>query len=207
MARRTDPTDKIIDAAMALIQERGWRAAALHQIAERAGVDLATLYRTTGEKAGILRAFTRRIDQAMLQGATPADPTETPHDLLFDTIMRRFDALQPFKPALIVLMREWRTQPMAALAQAFTVVQSMRWALHAAGIPADGLKGAVLERGLGLAYASALRVWVTDDSPDIGRTMATLDRDLRRLQRLSPMLRQRTEASRNDTENMTEATA
>lgn len=207
MPRKTDPTDSIIDAAMALIAERGWRAAQPDAIAARAGVDLATLYRTTGGRDGVLRAFVNRVDQAMLKGATPGDPNETPHDLLFDTLMRRFDALGPYKPAILVLMRDWRSQPVAGLVLAPAMLRAMRWALAAAGVPVQGVAGAVLERALAFAYAATLRVWVADDSPDLGRTMAALDRNLRRLHRLSPMLRARTEASRNGPAEPVEATA
>lgn len=195
MARKTDPTDKIVDATLALIAERGWRAAQPEAIAERAGVDLATVYKLTGGRFGVLEALVRRVDLAMLEGASPNDPHETPHDMLFDALMRRFDALASYKPAILVLSRDWRAQPMLALAQAPAVLRSMRWALAAAGIPADGIGGAVLVRGLALAYAGTMRVWLTDDSPDLGRTMATLDRSLRRLERLSPMLRTRSDTT------------
>jgi AcrR family transcriptional regulator len=207
MARKTDPTDKIVDATLELIAERGWRAAQPDAIAARAGVDLATLYKLVGGRMGVLDALTRRIDVAMLAGATPADPNETPHDLLFDTLMRRFDALKPYKPAILVLMHDWRSRPLLGLAQAPAVVRSMGWALAAAGIPVDGLGGAALTRALAVAYAATLRVWLGDDSPDLGRTMAALDRSLRRLHRLSPMLRTRTDASRNEPGGTAEAAA
>ena len=207
MPRKTDPTEAIVEAAMALIAERGWRAAQPDAIAARAGVDLATLYRTTGGRDGILRALIARIDLAMLKGSTPGDPNETPHDLLFDTLMRRFDALQPYKAAVTVLMHDWRTQPIAGLVQAPAMLRAMRWALAAAGVPVQGVGGLVLERALALAYAATLRVWLADDSPDLGRTMAALDRNLRRLHRLSPMLRSRTVPSRNDSADPAEAPA
>lgn len=193
MPRKTDPTDRIVDAALSLIAERGWRATQLHDIAARAKVDLAAVYRAFDGKAAILDAFSRRVDGAMLAGATPGDPNETAHDLLFDAIMRRFDALGAHKPAMLVLAREWRGQPLALLAQTPALMRSMRWALEAAGIPADGIQGAVLVRGLACAWGATARIWLGDDSPDAGRTMAALDKNLRRLARLSPMLRSRSD--------------
>jgi hypothetical protein len=127
----------------------------------------------------------------MLEGATPADPAETPHDLLFDTCMRRFDALGAHKPAMLVLAREWRGQPLALLSQTPTLMRAMRWALEAAGIPAGGIQGAVLVRALACAWIATARVWLDDDSADAGRTMAALDKNLRRVARLSPLLRAR----------------
>lgn len=206
MARKTDPTDRIVDATLALIAEQGWRAAQPEAIAARAGADLATVYRVTGGRLGVLEALIRRVDLAMLEGAQP-DPQETSHDRLFDALMRRFDALAPYKPAILVLARDWRTRPLVALANAPAVLRSMRWALAAAGIPTDGIRGAMLVQGLALAYAAAMRVWLDDDSPDLGRTMAALDRSLRRLERLTPMLRTRSSDGRAPREDGDEASA
>ena len=52
--------------------------------------------------------------------------------------------------------------------------------LQAAGIGTDGAAGALRVAGLGLTYASVFRVWLEDDDPGLARTMAALDRRLRR---------------------------
>ncbi|MEZ5670155.1 MAG: helix-turn-helix domain-containing protein [Alphaproteobacteria bacterium] len=196
MPRKTEPTDRIIDAALALASERGWRHTELHDIAARAGVDLATVYRATGGKAGILAAWSRRVDLAMLDGIATPDSTETAHDRLFDILMRRFDALGRHKAAVLMLVREMRSQPVAGLAQTPALLRGMRWALRGAGLRADGLAGAVAERALACAWLATLRVWLGDDSADSGPTMAALDRNLRRLASVAPVLRSRSEQGR-----------
>ena len=45
--------------------------------------------------------------------------------------------------------------------------------------------------GLTLIYANALRVWLTDDTPDMAKTMAALDQGLRRAERLVELCRPR----------------
>ena len=40
-----------------------------------------------------------------------------------------------------------------------------------------------LDHHLALVYGETMRTWLTDDDPDLGRTMATLDRALRRGER------------------------
>jgi hypothetical protein len=55
--------------------------------------------------------------------------------------------------------------------------------LEAAGIATDGPTGALRIGGLALTYASVFRVWLEDDDPGLARTMAALDRRLRRGER------------------------
>jgi hypothetical protein len=43
----------------------------------------------------------------------------------------------------------------------------------------------IAKRALGLAYVRTVRVWLEDDSPDLARTMAELDRNLRRIERVA----------------------
>jgi ubiquinone biosynthesis protein COQ9 len=59
----------------------------------------------------------------------------------------------------------------------------MRWMLEAADIPISGVRGAVAVRLATAAYLSAMRVWRSDDSSDLARTMAALDARLRRVER------------------------
>ena len=55
--------------------------------------------------------------------------------------------------------------------------------LRAAGISAEGLEGQVRAAGLAAVYASVFRTWLSDDDPGLARTMAALDRRLRRGER------------------------
>jgi hypothetical protein len=52
--------------------------------------------------------------------------------------------------------------------------------LRAAGIGADGVEGALRATGLGALYASVYRTWLRDDDPGLAKTMAALDKRLRR---------------------------
>ena len=61
--------------------------------------------------------------------------------------------------------------------------------LEAAGLRASGPFDLFQAKGLALVYADAFRVWVRDDSPDQARTMAALDRGLRRAEKTVRLLR------------------
>ena len=58
----------------------------------------------------------------------------------------------------------------------------MCWMLESAGISTYGIKGACRVAGLTGLYVKTLRVWLADDSADLSRVMAALDKDLGRVE-------------------------
>jgi AcrR family transcriptional regulator len=182
-AERRSDADRIIDAALARVASEGWRRLSLAAIADAAGLPMLRVYRTFGSKQAILRGLYRRIDEAALAEPPPAEPAERPRDRLFDLLMRRFDTLQPYKPALEVLRRELPGDPVTILCAGAWLLRSMRWMLEAANISTVGLRGALAVKLTAAAYLSTMRVWQRDDSLDLARTMAVLDARLRRIER------------------------
>jgi AcrR family transcriptional regulator len=180
----TDPAPAIVAAAMRLAAERPWSDIPLAEIASAAGLGLIELYRLFPSKLAILDALARQADAAVL--AVPADASgdasERPRDRLFDVLMRRFDTLLPSRPGLRRIARDLRRLRLDALPAALVLPRSMGWMLEAAGISSTGLRGALRIRLLGVAYLAAFRVFLDDDSADLTRTMAALDRALRRVE-------------------------
>ena len=127
-----DP-DRIVDTAMALIAEQGWRAVSLAAVAEAAGLTTLQVYRIFPSKAAILAGLFRRIDEAVLAAPPEAEDGERPRDRLFDLLMRRFDALQPYREGLGRLRRELPFDPPSALCAGAALLGSMRWMLDGGG--------------------------------------------------------------------------
>jgi AcrR family transcriptional regulator len=175
--------DRIIDAALRLIAEHGWRRLALAAVAAEAGLPILAVYRNFGSRTAILFGFFRRIDEAVLAAPIEAEADQRPRDQVFDLLMRRFDALLPYRDAMIVLGRELPTEPCAALAVGARLLRSIAWMLEAAGISAAGVSGAVATKLTTAAYLATMRSWMRDDSPDLAPTMAALDRRLRGIER------------------------
>ncbi|MFX7212929.1 hypothetical protein ABTI51_18345, partial [Acinetobacter baumannii] len=61
----------------------------------------------------------------------------------------------------------------------------LMWMLEAAGLDSGGLAGIARRKGLGLIYLDVLRTWRDDDSVDMARTMAVLDKRLKRAEALA----------------------
>ena len=184
--------DRIIEAALGLVATDGWRHLSLAAVAAAAEVPIGQIYRLFGSKQGILCGLYRRIDEAVLTQPPQAEAGERARDRLFDLLMRRFDALRPYKPAIEVLRRELVGDPLMALCAGGSLMRSMSWMLAAADIATGGIRGAIAVKLTAAAYLSTMGVWRGDDSPDLARTMAVLDGRLRRIERwLAPLHRPR----------------
>lgn len=185
MAKREHRPDKIVTAALDLAARLGWRHVSLAEVAQEAGVGLAELYHQYPSKDAILAGFSRAIDEAVLAGAQPPSEEESVKDRLFDLLMRRFDALKPYKSGLAAVMRDGAGGPVEMLCSGARLYRAMAWTLEAAGVSSAGIAGDIKTKGLMAVFLSALRVWLRDDTEDQSRTMAALDRSLARAESLA----------------------
>ena len=64
----------------------------------------------------------------------------------------------------------------------------MRWMLETAEISTSGPNGCLPVKGLVALWFATLRIWEGDESEDMAHTMAVLDKNLRRAERLRLML-------------------
>lgn len=175
--------DVILDAALKLIAREGWRHLSLGKIARDADIPLADLYKYVRGKPALLAAFARRIDLAVLADAGEVDLSGTPRDRIFDVLMLRFEAMEPYRDVIRILRKELPRDPLALLALARAGRRAFAWSMEAAGLPSDGFSGAAQSRLLGYVFLRVLDVWLDDDPADLAHTMAALDRRLRRVER------------------------
>jgi len=183
-----DIESRLVDAMLALVEAEGWRGLSIAAIARDAGVKLVDLHPDFGSRPAILAAFARRIDKAVVASDFAFAPEDTARDRLFEVIMRRFDVLRPYREALRRIRAGLLFDPLAALATLPAFGCSMSWMLEAAEIASDGAAGHAKAAGLAGVWASTFRVWLDDDTPDLARTMAALDRNLGRAGRCAEVL-------------------
>jgi AcrR family transcriptional regulator len=187
-----DPKAALRESLLRLTAAGGWRDLSYAEIAKDAGVSLAEAYQAYPSKAAILTAIGRDID-ARIFASLESDPLEgSAKDRLFDLLMRRFDLLNEHRAAFTALAWELPRTPGEGVALLCQLRRSLGHMLEAAGISASGLRGALRLEGLGAIYAAGLRVWFKDDSPDLAKTMAELDKRLGQVERWLDMTRRKT---------------
>ena len=190
MAQEKIADSEVYAAAMRAAAGLGWRRTRLADIAEEAGLTLAELHARFTSKEALLDGLFRQIDRTVLAGAQKAaDEGDTSHrDRLFDILMQRFDALNPYKDGLRAVVRDAGSGGVAELlCGGCRLMRSMRWMLEAAGIGTAGWLGGLRVKGLAVVFAATVQVWLRDDSEDMAKTMAALDRNLKRAERLATM--------------------
>lgn len=182
MARKAKATtaDRMIEAALALAAERPWARVGLAEIAAKAEAPLADAREAFPSRACLVAAVIGRHDRAMLAGAEEFQEEESRRDRLFETIMRRLEAMRPHKAALRSMAFGSAFDPAAILAGGARLAGSLKWMLRAAGIPAEGPFGLLRAKALAVVYLAALRAFAADESEDLADTMAALDKALKR---------------------------
>lgn len=205
-ARKSAPRGletRLIDGMLDLVAREGWEAVTLPAIAASAGAGLSELYPAWRSRMDVLAAFMHRVDREVVETDFAFSPEDSVRDRLFAVLMRRFDALQPHREAVRRIRAGLKRDPLAAAIGMRQLGCSMAWMLEAAGLSVEGVSGKVKTAGLTGLWGRCVEVWLNDDSADMSRTMAELDRGLRRADRWAeivfcrrrPRERERTEAA------------
>ena len=184
MAEAKDIRAKIVDATMALAARRRFEDVTIRDIAAEAGVSLADFRDSFPSKGAVLGGLNKRIDREVLKVPLGELTSSPARDRLFDVLMRRLDAMAPYREGLREINGWLRRDPAALMAMNQLTVNSMRFMLEAAEIDADGPAAAVKLQGLALAWSRVVAKWFDDTPPDYSKTMAALDRELSRGERL-----------------------
>ena len=180
----SSPREAVIEATMNLAADRPWNDIELADIAREAGVSLADLRDLFPSKGAILGGFSRMIDRKVLEGSSDDLTGEPARERVFDVIMRRLDAMTPYKAALRRIVWALRFDPLAMAALNQVGLNSQRYMLASAGISTEGPLGLLKLQGAVIVLSNTMETWLEDDDPVLARTMARLDRELRRGERV-----------------------
>src|SRR5262245_16489038 len=178
MIDQSTPKGRILAAALASAASKDWAQVSLLDIAQEAKVPLGEMLDLFASKNAIIAALVRAVDREVLN-RTERVAGQEKRDLLFDVLMTRFDVLAPHKAAL----KSMTKSASGDLALTGPLFASQHRMLEAAGIDSSGAGGAVRVAGLAGVYASVFHTWLEDEDPGHARTMAALDRRLRRGER------------------------
>ena len=190
MAKKAEQDIKrtIILKALELAQEMGWAQVRLSDVAERAEITLPELFDIVEDKTDILVLFGRMIDRRVLEVIGQPEPDVSARDQLFDILMERFEILNDYRPGLLPILESFKFDPKQAVISAPYLCRSMSWMLETAGIDTGGIRGAMKVAGLTGVYLKTLHVWKDDESADLAKVMAALDKDLGRAEQFANTL-------------------
>lgn len=187
--------DKVLDAALAEAAAVGWDNMTFEGIAARAGMSLGQVVLDAPTKAHLMSRYADHVDRSALAAVENIDQSQSARDRLFDLLMRRFDAMQKDRDGVLAMGKALRRDPATAAKLACRLTRSLNATLNAAGAAEPGIASVAQVVGLQAVYLSAMRTWVDDDTEDMAKTMAALDKALGHAERAANFIAGRRRAA------------
>ncbi len=177
--------DRIIASALKLASFQSWSFITIRDIAENAEIGLDEFYEVFDSKDDIVTAYGHQLDQKVLRNFSDIHPETPVRDLIFDVVMERFDLANHDREGLKSILNSMKSDPKHFFTAVPQLGISMTKMLEAAGLDAYGPKGVVRVAGLTAAVAWVTKTWLEDESEDLSKTMAALDKVLERIEGLA----------------------
>lgn len=184
MAKKTLEPD-LVALAFQLVAERGWQHLSLTELARRTGLSLASVHRQVPNRRALLRALARRLDERMLDVTATELDGMTPRERVFELVMRRLDAMAPYKAGIRAVARQVPLDPALLAMSACTLGRLSRALLDVAETGHGPLVAMMARKVLAAIYVRVANVWLDDDTPDLARTLAELDHRLQQAEGLA----------------------
>ncbi len=165
-------------AALRLAAQKPRREVTLFQLAGECARPVSDLVGVTLGEA--VDAVEEAFDRAISEDLEGLDPAQSVRDRLFDLVMRRFEAMEPHRAAIRAMETAHERDPIALAAAHQRNARAARWVLALAGFDADGVTGQARTQGLAVIIGQARAAWRLDEAGDFVKTMAALDKALRR---------------------------
>lgn len=169
-------------AALSLAASTPWRELTLAKLADAANRPVSDLYGASLWEA--VDCVEEAFDRAIGENIDQLDPNQSVRDRLFELIMRRFEAMEPHRQAVLSMEAGVDRDPTLLASMHQRHVRCARWVLALAGLEADGMTGQARAQGLGVIIGQARAAWRGDDEGGFTKTMASLDKNLRRAEEM-----------------------
>lgn len=169
-------------AALELAGKAPWRETTLTMLADAASRPVSDFY--GGSLWEAVDCVEEAFDRAIADNMDELDPDQSVRDRLFELIMRRFEAMEPHRAAVLAMEAGVDRDPTLIASAHQRHVRCARWVLALAGLEADGMTGQARAQGLGVIIGQARAAWRGDDAGDFAKTMASLDKNLRRAEEM-----------------------
>ncbi|HYD19316.1 MAG TPA: TetR family transcriptional regulator [Patescibacteria group bacterium] len=188
--RKTDQTKTIVDAALALAGERGWDAVSLADVAKGAKLPLKTVQAAFADSWAIMESALRGLETET-RGVVQGHLGDNWRDNLMEILMTRFELAQRHRDAYLAVAPAVMKNP--ALVRRFgkSFYRTMERMLLLAGAPAGNKCAPLAVAATAALFLSLVHVWRADDTPDLSKTMAAIDKRTGTLEQALDLIRPR----------------
>ena len=168
-----------LDKAFSVIAKDGWTNFSLLQFSKIQKIPIQDLKNFFRDKDHILDRFTKMIDYKVESNIDFEEMKNTSKkDNLFEFIMLRLEAMQPYKVALKNILSSAKEKPVILKRLSKNIVNSLDLYLELSSYYDDTFLDFFKKNAIFLIYSLTFKVWLTDESDDLSKTMAELDKFL-----------------------------
>lgn len=178
--------DEKVKVCLDYIEANNWKDFSFEKVARQSGIPLSDFYQTFQDKSAVITALISHIDMQMLSEFEHIEGSSK--EVLFEIILTRLELASPYKVIFKKLFDECLSDPLSSLFISQKGLGSVQWMLEQSGLNPYGWSGMLRVQGLTVLYLYTLKTWFSDHSPDMGKTMATLDRGLGRIEKIAHAL-------------------
>jgi AcrR family transcriptional regulator len=166
----------VAKAALDLAAVRGWDHVTLQDIATESGLSEKAIKAVFDDIWDILAYVLQDIADKTTAEVKDYLTDDWPENTM-EILMTRFDLAQDHRAAFKRLPRDLAKHPRTMRRLARRFYNTMREILLLASFPAEDINPATVS-GFGLLYVSIVDTWSKDETPDMSRTMAAIDKRL-----------------------------
>jgi AcrR family transcriptional regulator len=179
----------IATAALRLVAARGWKHVTLEQIAKAAKIPVAQIKKRFSDTHAVLPLIVDVISAEAFAACGKPSRAASMHDRLFDVLMARFERLQAHRKVILSIADAARSDSRMALALILAQIKAMQETQKFCEPKKKNMCASVTSIFLWGIYTTVFRTWQADETIDMARTMAALDRALRYAGKAATLLR------------------
>ena len=169
--------EKLIILGFKLIEKKGWSYFSLKSLAKENKSDLESIKIFFKNKSQFLESFSEMIDNKVLANIDKDEFNKNSiKDNLFELIMLRFENLNHYKTGLKILLSDLKKSPLELKKIMKKVLDSMDLFLEIANVKNNYLMDFIKVNIIFIIYSYVFNVWLDDQSSEMSKTMAELDK-------------------------------
>jgi len=177
MNNSIETENKYIKKGFDLINDIGWEEFSLEKLSTKEKIPINDLKVFFKCKNSIVDKFSRMIDKNIESKLRIDDfKDSSKKDILFELIMMRFDEMEGFKGSLVKILDVSKNKPLLISIITKNVMNTMDFFLELSNSYNNYAFDFLKKNFLFIIYSITFKTWLSDDTEDLSKTMAELDK-------------------------------
>ena len=177
MNNSIETENKYIKKGFDLINDIGWEEFSLEKLSTKEKVPINDLKVFFKCKNSIVDKFSRMIDKKIESKLRIDDfKDSSKKDILFELIMMRFDEMEGYKGSLVKILDVSKNKPLLISIITKNVMNTMDFFLELSNSYNNYAFDFLKKNFLFIIYSITFKTWLSDDTEDLSKTMAELDK-------------------------------